>query len=86
MHISESIEQVMKEEKNLFPNLDFYSAKPYHMAGIGTSLFTPIFVLSRCCGWAAHIMEQRADNKLIRPLAEYTGPEERDFVPLEERS
>ncbi len=83
--ISEAIEQVMWEEKKLFPNLDFYSATAYHMAGIETALFTPIFVLSRCSGWAAHVMEQRADNKLIRPLAEYTGVEARDYVPLKER-
>ncbi|MDP6040736.1 MAG: citrate/2-methylcitrate synthase, partial [Candidatus Latescibacteria bacterium] len=82
--ISEAIEQVMRDEKNLFANLDFYSATAYHMAGIETMFFTPIFVLSRCSGWAAHVIEQRANNKLIRPLAEYTGPEEREFVPLEE--
>lgn len=83
--ISEAIEQVMWDEKKLFPNLDFYSATAYHMAGIETALFTPIFVLSRCSGWAAHIIEQRIDNRLIRPLAEYTGPEARPYVPLEKR-
>ncbi len=83
--ISEAIEQVMWNEKKLFPNLDFYSATAYHMAGIDTPLFTPIFVLSRCSGWAAHVMEQRADNKLIRPLAEYTGPKVRPYIPLERR-
>ena len=77
--ISEAIEQVMWDEKKLFPNLDFYSATAYHMAGIKTALFTPIFVLSRCSGWAAHIAEQRADNRLIRPLAEYTGPKARPY-------
>ena len=75
----------MWDEKKLFPNLDFYSATAYHMAGIKTALFTPIFVLSRCSGWAAHVVEQRADNRLIRPLAEYTGVEARDYVPIEDR-
>ncbi|MYD63557.1 MAG: 2-methylcitrate synthase [Gemmatimonadetes bacterium] len=83
--ISEAIERVMWDEKKLFPNLDFYSATAYHMAGIKTALFTPIFVLSRCSGWAAHVVEQRADNRLIRPLAEYTGVEARDYVPIEDR-
>ena len=83
--ISEAIEQVMWDEKRLFPNLDFYSATAYHMAGIETPLFTPIFVLSRTSGWAAHVIEQRADNKLIRPLANYTGPEERAYVAMEDR-
>ena len=83
--ISEAIENVMWEEKRLFPNLDFYSATAYHMAGIDTLLFTPIFVISRISGWAAHVIEQRADNKLIRPLANYTGPEHRAYVPMGER-
>ena len=83
--ISEAIERVMWDEKKLFPNLDFYSATAYHMAGIETALFTPIFVLSRCSGWAAHVVEQRADNRLIRPLAEYTGAEARDYVLMEDR-
>lgn len=83
--ISEAIENVMWEEKRLFPNLDFYSATAYHMAGIDTLLFTPIFVISRISGWAAHVIEQRADNKLIRPLANYTGPEHRAYVSMGER-
>ncbi|MGH6636057.1 MAG: citrate/2-methylcitrate synthase, partial [Gammaproteobacteria bacterium] len=83
--ISERIEQVMRREKGLFPNLDFYSASAYHLCGIPTSLFTPLFVVSRTSGWIAHIMEQREDNKLIRPLAEYRGPPPRALVPLRER-
>ena len=83
--ISQAIEAVMWEEKKLFPNLDFYSASSYHFMGIETSLFTPIFVISRISGWAGHIVEQRADNKLIRPNAEYVGPPRRDFVPIDDR-
>lgn len=77
--ISEAIENVMWQEKKLYPNLDFYSATVYHFCGIPTPLFTPIFVMSRMCGWAAHIIEQRNHNRLIRPLAEYVGPEKRLF-------
>ena len=83
--ISERIESVMRREKKLFPNLDFYSACVYHFMGIPTPLFTPLFVLSRISGWAAHIFEQRADNKLIRPSAEYSGPKPRKWVPWEKR-
>jgi len=83
--ISERVEQVMRREKNLFPNLDFYSASAYHYCGIPTALFTPIFVLSRVTGWSAHIFEQRADNRLIRPTSKYIGPEARAFVAIEER-
>lgn len=83
--ISERIEKVMWEEKRLFPNLDFYSASTYHFCGIPTSMFTPIFVFARTAGWAAHIIEQRHDNKLIRPLAEYIGPPPRPYVPVEQR-
>jgi 2-methylcitrate synthase len=83
--VSEAIEQVMWDEKRLFPNLDFYSASAYHFMGIPTPLFTPLFVCSRITGWAAHVMEQRADNRLIRPNAEYIGPPERPFVPIEQR-
>jgi 2-methylcitrate synthase len=83
--VSERIEQVMRREKNLFPNLDFYSASAYHLCGIPTPLFTPLFVVARITGWAAHIIEQRADNRLIRPNADYTGPDPRTFVPIEKR-
>ena len=75
----------MWDEKHLFPNLDFYSASAYHFMGIPTSLFTPVFVMSRISGWAAHIFEQRKNNKLIRPGADYTGPETRAFVALKDR-
>lgn len=84
--ISVRIHEVMKREKNMFPNADFYHACAYHFMGIPTRLFTPIFVMSRISGWAAHIMEQRADNRLIRPTAEYIGPVPRAFVPIEERT
>jgi 2-methylcitrate synthase len=83
--VSEVIEKVMWEEKKLFPNADFYSATAYHFMGIPTQLFTPIFVCSRITGWAAHVMEQRANNRLIRPGADYTGPELQTWVPLAER-
>jgi 2-methylcitrate synthase len=84
--ISERIEAVMRREKNLFPNLDFYSASSYHLLGIPTELFTPLFVCSRITGWAAHVIEQRGNNRLIRPSADYTGPDERVVVPLDQRS
>lgn len=83
--VSEAIEKLMWDEKHLFPNLDFYSASVYHFMGIPTPMFTPIFVMSRVSGWAAHIFEQRANNKLIRPNADYTGPETRKFVPVDKR-
>jgi 2-methylcitrate synthase len=83
--ISERIEQVMRREKKLFPNLDFYSATAYHFCGIPTVMFTPLFVVSRITGWAAHIIEQRADNRLIRPNADYIGPEPRPFTPIDRR-
>ena len=83
--VSEAIEKVMWDQKKLFANADFYAATVYHFMGIPTSLFTPIFVCSRVTGWAAHVMEQRADNKLIRPAADYTGPDLQPWVPIEER-
>lgn len=83
--ISERIEQVMRREKKLFANLDFYSATAYHFCGIPTPMFTPLFVVSRITGWAAHIIEQRGDNRLIRPAADYVGPEPRLFVPISSR-
>lgn len=83
--IAERIEQVMMSEKKLFPNVDFYSAIVYHCLGIPTPMFTPVFVFSRISGWSAHVMEQWANNKLIRPASEYIGPEPQVFVPLQER-
>lgn len=84
--VSEAIETMMWDEKHLFPNLDFYSASVYHMMQIPTGMFTPIFVMSRITGWAAHIFEQRKNNKLIRPSADYTGPEKLEFVSIENRT
>jgi len=83
--VSEAVEKVMWDEKKLFANADFFAASVYHFLGIPTYLFTPIFVCSRITGWAAHVMEQRADNKLIRPAADYVGPSLRTWVPIEER-
>lgn len=83
--VSETIEKKMWDEKKLFPNLDFYSASSYHFMGIPTPLFTPLFVVSRLSGWAAHIIEQRADNRLIRPTADYIGPASRPFVAMDAR-
>lgn len=77
--VSEMIEALMQSEKGMFPNLDFYSASAYHFCHIPKAMFTPIFVFARTAGWAAHIIEQRANNKLIRPVSEYTGPAPRDF-------
>jgi 2-methylcitrate synthase len=80
--VAERIEQVMWREKKLFPNLDFYSALAYRWCGIPTELYTPMFVLARISGWMAHIIEQRSNNKLIRPISRYTGPGPREYVPL----
>jgi len=83
--ISEAVEKVMWDEKKLFANTDFFAASVYHFMGIPTYLFTPIFVCSRITGWAAHIMEQRANNKLIRPAADYIGPDLQNWVAIEDR-
>ncbi|MEM1176598.1 MAG: 2-methylcitrate synthase [Pseudomonadota bacterium] len=83
--VSEAIEKVMWDEKKLFANADFFAATVYHFMGVPTYLFTPIFVCSRITGWAAHIMEQRANNKLIRPAADYTGPELLSWVDIDQR-
>ena len=83
--ISEVIEARMKEEKGLFPNLDFYSATFFYLLGIPIHLYTPIFVFGRVAGWASHIMEQRANNRLIRPTADYRGPDAQDWVNIDRR-
>ena len=83
--LAEVIEKVMWEEKKLFPNLDFYSALAYHFMGIPTPLFTPLFVMSRIAGWSAHLLEQRSNNKLIRPASNYTGLQRRIWLPLDKR-
>ena len=85
LDMSERIAEIMLREKNLYPNVDFYSATVYYSLGIPTDLFTPLFAISRTSGWTAHVLEQLADNRLIRPRGVYDGPDDLKFQPISER-